>query len=70
MPGGAQDLVHGTADLVKIGNAAVNVIVIDELNTPFTETARAQQAIRHFLEKQPEVLPCTDAVPGPPGPRA
>ena len=56
MPNAGQDLVHNTADLAKIGNAPVNVIVIDELNTPFTDTARAQQAIRHFLEKQPEVL--------------
>jgi len=57
MPNAGQDLVHSTADLAKIGNAPVNVIVIDELNTPFSDTARAQQAIRHFLEKQPEVLP-------------
>jgi VWFA-related protein len=52
-----QDVVHSTADLAKIGNAPVNVIVIDELNTAFSDTARAQQAIRRFLEKQPEVLP-------------
>jgi VWFA-related protein len=57
MPNVGQDLVHNTADLAKIGNAPVNVIVIDELNTPFSDTARAQQAMRHFLEKQPEVLP-------------
>jgi len=57
MPNVGQDLVHNTADLAKIGNAPVNVIVIDELNTPFSDTSRAQQAMRHFLEKQPEVLP-------------
>jgi VWFA-related protein len=57
MPNAGQDMVHSTADLEKIGDASVNVIVIDELNTPFSDTARAQQAIRHFLEKQPEVLP-------------
>ncbi|HEY5331241.1 MAG TPA: VWA domain-containing protein [Acidobacteriaceae bacterium] len=57
MPNAGQKPVHSTADLAKIGDAPVNVIVIDELNTPFSDTARAQQAIRHFLEKQPEVLP-------------
>jgi VWFA-related protein len=57
IPNVGQDLVHSTADLAKIGNATVNVIVIDELNTPFSDTARAQQAMRHFLEKQPAVLP-------------
>jgi VWFA-related protein len=57
MPIVGRDLVHSTADLAKIGNAPVNVIVIDELNTPFSDTARAQRAIRHFLEEQPEVLP-------------
>jgi len=56
MPNVGQHLVHSTADLPKIGNATVNVIVIDELNTAFSDTARAQQAIRKFLEKQPEVL--------------
>jgi VWFA-related protein len=57
MPNAGQDIVHNTADLAKIGNAPVNVIVIDELNTAFSDTARAQQAIGKFLEKQPEVLP-------------
>ena len=56
MPKAGENVVHNTADLAKIGNAPVNVIVIDELNTPFSDTARAQQAMRHFLEKQPEVL--------------
>jgi VWFA-related protein len=56
MPNLGQNIVHNTADLAKIGNAPVNVIVIDELNTAFSDTARAQQAIRKFLEKQPEVL--------------
>jgi VWFA-related protein len=57
MPTAEQPLVNSTADLAKIGNATVNVIVIDELNTAFSDTARAQQAIKRFLEKQPEVLP-------------
>lgn len=50
-------LVRTSADLPKIGNAPVNVLVIDELNTPYLQIATAQEQLRHFLEKQPEVLP-------------
>jgi len=50
-------IVHSTADLKKTGDAPVNVLVIDELNTAFADTARAQQAMRRFLESQPETLP-------------
>ena len=49
--------VRSTADLIHMPNAPVNVLVIDELNTAFGDTARAQQALRHFLEQQPEKLP-------------
>ncbi len=49
-------LVRSTADLPKIGSAPVNVLVIDELNTPFPQIAHAQQSLRRFLERQPEVL--------------
>ena len=50
-------LVRSSADLPKIGTAPVNVLVIDELNTPYLQIAQAQEQMRHFLEKQPEVLP-------------
>jgi len=50
-------LVHSTADLPKIGNAPVNVLVIDELNTPFMQIGYAQQMMERYLKQQPEVLP-------------
>jgi len=56
MPAGASP-VNSTADLEKMGNIPVNVLVIDELNTPFADTARARDALRHFLESQPAKLP-------------
>ncbi len=49
-------LVRSTADLFRVGSRAVDVIVIDELNTTFADVSRAQQAIRRFLEAQPETL--------------
>jgi VWFA-related protein len=49
-------MVRSSADLPKIGSAPVNVLVIDELNTPFPQIAHAQQSMRHFLEQQPEKL--------------
>jgi VWFA-related protein len=52
-----QMLVRSSADLPKIGTAPVNVLVIDELNTPYLQIAQAQEQMRRFLEKQPEVLP-------------
>lgn len=57
MPKASGPLVRSTADMFRIGNAPVNVLVIDELNTPFTQSAFAQQALKRFLQKQPEVLP-------------
>ena len=53
---GSKVLVDSSADLPKIGSAPVNVLVIDELNTPYMQIANAQQSIRRFLEKQPAVL--------------
>ena len=57
VPASKVPLVQDMADLAKIGNAPVNVLVLDELNTPFSQMARAQDALRHFLQAQPEVLP-------------
>jgi VWFA-related protein len=50
-------MVRSSADLGKIGSAPVNVLVIDELNTPIMQITHAQQSMKHFLEQQPEVLP-------------
>jgi VWFA-related protein len=49
--------VDSTADLEKHPLPVVNILVIDELNTSFEDTARAQQAVQKFLEAQPEDLP-------------
>ena len=58
LPGVAgKPMVTSSNDLDKIGSAVVNVIVIDELNTAFSDTARAQDAIRKYLKAQPEILP-------------
>ena len=58
MPDGseAHPVVHGTADLAKIGNAPVNILVFDELNTQWDETAYARLQMEKFLKSQPEVL--------------
>src|SRR5665213_883696 len=59
MPAGSAGkiLVNSSADLPKIGNAPVNVLVIDELNTPFMQIAYAQQMMTKYLKSLPEVLP-------------
>jgi VWFA-related protein len=58
MPAGSavHPIVHGTVDLAKIGNAPVNILVFDELNTKWDGTAYAQQQMEKFLKAQPEVL--------------
>lgn len=58
MPGvkQARPVVRGTADLAKIGNAPVNILVFDELNTKWDETAYARLRMEQFLKAQPEIL--------------
>ena len=58
MPHGseAHPVVHGTADLAKIGSAPVNILVFDELNTTWDGTAFARQHMENFLKSQPEIL--------------
>ena len=57
MPPGGVALVHSSADLGRIGNAPVNILVIDELNTPYMQIAYAQHMMERYLKAQPEVLP-------------
>lgn len=57
MPASAVALVHSSADLPKIGQAPVNVLVFDELNTPFHDLAYARQQMEKYLRSLPEVLP-------------
>jgi VWFA-related protein len=49
-------IVHSTADLRQIGDAPVTVLVLDEINTPFTDMAVARAALERYLKSQPEVL--------------
>jgi VWFA-related protein len=49
--------IHGTADLQRLApDAPVTVLVLDEFNTAFRDTAFARLQIRKFLAKQPETL--------------
>ncbi|HXC97078.1 MAG TPA: VWA domain-containing protein [Edaphobacter sp.] len=59
MPPGSKDkmVVQSSADLPKIGNAPVNILVFDEVNTPFMQLAYARQAMERYLKRMPEVLP-------------
>jgi len=59
MPTGSatQAVVNSVADLPKIGSAPVNVLVFDELNTPFNHLAFARQQMEKYLKSLPEVLP-------------
>ena len=49
--------VRSSADLKRIGDAPVTVLVLDSLNTQFQDTAFARQALVKFLNAQPERLP-------------
>ena len=49
--------VRSTADLQKIGNAPVTLLVLDELDTPFTDMVYARESIEKWLNAQPAVLP-------------
>jgi len=48
--------VRSTADLQKIGNAPVTILVLDELNTQFSDMTYAREAMQKWLDRQPERL--------------
>jgi VWFA-related protein len=48
--------VRSTADLQKIGNAPVTILVLDELNTQFSDMAYARGSLQKWLEAQPAKL--------------
>lgn len=52
----ASEIVHSSTDLNKIGDAPVNILVLDEINTPFVDMAMARGALERYLKTQPEVL--------------
>lgn len=53
----AAPIVNSSADLGRIGNAPVNILVFDELNTKWEATAYARDRMEKYLKQQPEVLP-------------
>ncbi len=50
------NLVHSSADLGKIGNAPVNIMVLDELNTPFEDNAYTRYSAEKYLKAQPAIM--------------
>jgi VWFA-related protein len=50
--------VDSTADLDRSApNAAVALIVLDEINTRFQDEAFARYSLKQYLDKQPDILP-------------
>ena len=56
MPTGAAAVVHSAADLPKIGQAPVTILVLDELNSAFGDMSFARQEVVKYLQAQPPVL--------------
>ena len=57
MPVSNDAVVHSVADLPKIGQAPVNVLVFDEVDTPFHQLGYAREMMEKYLKAQPAVLP-------------
>jgi len=53
-PGAA--VVTSTADLKKLGDAPVTILVLDELNTPWSDMSYVRQALEKYLAAQPPVM--------------
>ncbi|SNS21686.1 VWFA-related domain-containing protein [Granulicella rosea] len=49
-------VVNGVDDLKKIGDAPVNILVLDELNTRFEDMAYVRYSMLKYLNAQPAVL--------------
>jgi hypothetical protein len=49
-------VVQSSADLTQIGNAPVTILVLDELNTQFSDLAFARDSMEKWLERQPSKL--------------
>jgi VWFA-related protein len=54
--GAASVVVESAADLKKIGEAPVTILVIDELNSKFEDSSYSRQMLVKFLQSQPAVL--------------
>jgi VWFA-related protein len=54
------EIVDSTAQIARIGNAPVNILVLDELNTPFEDNAFSRYSLQKFLKAQPVIMPPTE----------
>jgi VWFA-related protein len=54
------NIVHSTADIARIGTSPVNILVLDELDTPFEDNAFSRYSLQRFLKAQPGILPPTE----------
>jgi len=53
---GSQPVVHSAADLLKIGDAPVTILVLDELNSRFEDMSFSREMLIKYLQSQPPVL--------------
>ncbi len=56
MPQTDAPVVNSAADLKKIGDAPVTILVLDELNSTFQDSAFSRQMMVKYLQAQPAVL--------------
>ena len=56
MPVTEKPIVESSADLRKIGDAPVTILVLDELNTRWEDMGYAKGQMEKYLKAQPEVL--------------
>jgi VWFA-related protein len=56
MPLGDTNIVNSAADLKKIGDAPVTILVLDELNSRFEDMSFSRGMMIKYLEAQPAVL--------------
>ena len=56
MPASEEAIVNSAADLKKIGDAPVTVLVLDELNSRFEDMSFSRQMMVKYLQAQPAVL--------------
>jgi VWFA-related protein len=57
MPSPGKAIVNSAADLKKIGDAPVTILVLDELNSTFQDSSFSRQMMIKYLQSQPAVLP-------------
>ncbi len=50
-------IVTSAADLKKIGDAPITLLVLDETNTAFSDMAYSRYCINKFLDAQPAIMP-------------